>query len=329
MIKNAPIRLDLPTPFAVGTVNAYLFLEPEPVLIDCGLDTAENREAITTGLSEYGLAIGDLKKVFVTHAHVDHLGGARWIADHSDAEIFVSNLVYPWAVNLAEMWSGRVRFLTDILQLGAAPPELIVQYVDQMKRVPTMWPDVPADRLVRFPIDGGALEFGGRSWKSLYAPGHTHTQSCFYQPDTGWLLSADMLLPIIPVAVIEQPPEGHRERVAGLPQYLVSLDRFEALDVSTVYPGHGSPFTEHRAVIQQQRKRVARRTHECYELVAGGIDTVYGLTEKLYGHYPAVARMTGFSMTVGYLDILLGELRIKREMRDGRWHFLATNDATP
>ncbi|MEZ4681542.1 MAG: hypothetical protein R2932_45750 [Caldilineaceae bacterium] len=34
-----PIQIPLPIPYAVGPVNSYLFLDPEPTLVDCGLKT--------------------------------------------------------------------------------------------------------------------------------------------------------------------------------------------------------------------------------------------------------------------------------------------------
>ena len=36
-----PIRIDLPTNLGVGPVNAYLFTQPEVVLVDAGIKSAE------------------------------------------------------------------------------------------------------------------------------------------------------------------------------------------------------------------------------------------------------------------------------------------------
>ncbi len=318
---DPPLRIELPTPFSMGTVNAYLFLEPEPVLVDCGMSTAANKEALTAALGEHQLTIQDLKKLIITHAHVDHAGAAGWIADNSDTEIWVSNLVYPWVVDLESMWVSRINFIENILKLGGLPPERAAPYLAYMRQIDQIWEAVPADRVVRFPIEG-ELTFGGRTWQTLYAPGHTQTQSCFYHADSKVLISADMLLPIVPLPVIEQLVGGRDDRVLGLPQYLISMERFASLDVDTVYPGHGAPFTEHRAIIDQQRARIAARRSECLRLVQDGVDSVHALTETMYSHYPAVARMTGFSMMIGYLDLLLEDRSIKREITsDGRWRF--------
>ena len=49
---TAPIRLELPTGFEFGTVNAYLFAEPEPVLVDTGLKTEAGWSALQAGLAD-------------------------------------------------------------------------------------------------------------------------------------------------------------------------------------------------------------------------------------------------------------------------------------
>lgn len=48
------------------------------VLIDCGV----SRRALVTALSDYGLTEEDLKAVFVTHSHSDHVGGLATLHKH-------------------------------------------------------------------------------------------------------------------------------------------------------------------------------------------------------------------------------------------------------
>lgn len=318
-----PIRIELPTPFSIGGVNCYLFKSPEPVLIDCGMNTADSRAALIKGLKDEGLAIKDIKKVIVTHAHVDHAGATPWIIENSDADVWASNLMYDWVVKFDEMWASRIDFVEQILRLSSLPDGHRENYLDYMRQVPSLWGEVSAERTKRFPIYG-TLSFGGAEWQTIYAPGHAYTQTCFYEPDSEKLLAADMILPIIPVPVIEQFGLNNRgERSKGLSHYLTSMERFTNLNISTIYPGHGAPFGEHRAVLQQQRRRIDMRTNECFGLVKSGSHTVYALSQTMYARYSAVTPVTGMSMVIGYLDLLLSRNQVVREMRDGRWHFTA------
>ncbi|MEZ4518693.1 MAG: MBL fold metallo-hydrolase [Chloroflexota bacterium] len=89
---TTPIRIELPTGLAVGTVNAYLFIQPEPVLIDAGIKSEECWEALVTQLAEYGLAPRDLSRIVITHAHVDHFGLAARLVEESDATVWSCDL---------------------------------------------------------------------------------------------------------------------------------------------------------------------------------------------------------------------------------------------
>jgi glyoxylase-like metal-dependent hydrolase (beta-lactamase superfamily II) len=163
---------------------------------------------------------------------------------------------------------------------------------------------VPGGRVVPFRPDG-VLQMGGRAWQVIHTPGHAAAQTVFYQPETRQLLSADMLLAVAPTPVIEHPPPGQTHRAPALSQFLRSLDTMEALDVDTVYPGHGRPFGDHRQVIARQRARIQSRKAECLALIQSGVTTIPALLDRMYAHQPPAARLAGLWMLVGYLDLLI------------------------
>ena len=89
--NTQPIRIALPTGMQVGTVNVYLFTDPEPILVDAGIKSAESWDALQEGLANYGLTVMDLSRVIITHAHVDHDGQAGTIVTNSDADVWISD----------------------------------------------------------------------------------------------------------------------------------------------------------------------------------------------------------------------------------------------
>ena len=191
-----------------------------------------------------------------------------------------------------------------------------------MAYTPTLWDAVPAAQVVTFPLDG-TLDLGGTPWQVIYAPGHSNTQTCFYQAESRQFLAADMLLAITPTPVIEEPLDGSDERVPGLPQFLDSLALVEELEIDWVYPGHGPIFTEHRALIQRQSERIAQRTEQCYSLIAEGHDTFGALLDAMYGAN-AADRFSALGMLVGYLDLLEADGLIKGRTRDGLLSYRVT-----
>jgi len=154
----------------------------------------------------------------------------------------------------------------------------------------------------------------------LHMPGHASHQTCFYQPETRQFLSADMLLPKTPTPIVERPPDGKTHR-PSLPIFLESLDRCEALDIETVYPGHGEPFGDHRFLIQKQRNRIHKRKQQALTLIQQGHQTPSELVDIMYARYPVQSRFAGLWMLIGYLDLLLAEEKIRQREVNGVWHY--------
>jgi glyoxylase-like metal-dependent hydrolase (beta-lactamase superfamily II) len=319
MMTQEPIRLVLPTDFAMNTVNAYLFLEPEPVLIDCGEKSNKVWDALQLELAGHGLKISDLKKVIITHAHVDHIGMSGRIARETDAEIWVSELVYPWALDMKTQWNSRSEFINEVWHKGGSPTDITKRILQGMDVMPHFWESVPAEKLYIFKLDE-ILEIGGQKWQVTHVPGHAITQTGFYQPDNQWFISADMLMYITPVPVIEREIEG-LGRVKGLPVMLESYQKVDNMSIRKVFPGHGEVFGEHQAIIKQQVARIHQRKEECLEFVKDGYKEVFALSEQLYRDATPVFQFAGFAMTLGYLDLLESENKIYQEEKNGIWQF--------
>ncbi len=316
-----PIRLELPTGLSVGTVNVYLFKEPEPVLVDAGIRSDESWEALQLALAEHDLTVLDISRVIVTHAHVDHYGQAGTIASNSDADIWISDLGAPWLFITDAMWARRLRYYEDdFLPSVGLSAQMIAIIADGFRAIGAQSDPIPPGRVHTF-SSSGTLQMGGLPWQVLHTPGHASMQTCFYQSETQLLLSADMLLAITPTPIVEAPPEGQEKRVPALPQFMNSLDLIEGLEVEMVYPGHGRPFTNHRRVIQRQRERIAARRAECLDFIKAGVSTGVGLLDKMYAHRPMQFRLAGLWMLIGYLDLLLADGAVSRRKIDGVWHY--------
>ena len=300
-----PVRIELPTIFGMKTVNAYLFVEPEPVLIDCGENTPASWEALEYGLRQQNLEWTDLRRIIITHAHVDHIGMANRVATASGADVWVNELCYDWALQPASMWTKRVEMLrqlmlADLPKGAAAGPlgQIMQSFSDAVIQV---WEPLPPECLQTFPVDG-QLRFGGALWKVIYAPGHTNMQTCFYQPDSKYLVAADMLLHIAPTPVIEFALDQPDQREKGMLQLLESYQKMLELDIETVYPGHGVPFSNHRRVIRRQLARIEQRQAEVYRLIQNGQHRFFDLFTSLYNN---PMNLPGMSMLRGYLDLLM------------------------
>ncbi|HEY84992.1 MAG TPA: MBL fold metallo-hydrolase [Chloroflexi bacterium] len=318
-----PHRIELPTGLPVGTVNVYLFTQPEPVLVDTGVKSEESKVALQAALSNYGLGVDDLAKIVITHPHIDHFGLAGWLAEYSHAQFLIFEPGLPWLLDFTAVWQRRFDYYAhDLFPRLGLPHEIGDPIIDYYLSIKNAHDPLPPERATAFQ-NGDCLAMGGANWRVVYTPGHTYTQTCFYQPDTRQFLAADMLLARAPTPIADPPPSGKTERVPSLPQFISSLEIVEELDIHQVYPGHGDPFTGHKDLIQRQRKRIHRRKLEALGLIQAGHHTVAPLLMKLYAHYPPRYRFAGLWMLLGYLDLLKAEGRVIETEVDGVWRYAA------
>lgn len=315
-----PIRIELPIGWSMGSVNAYLFTEPEIVLVDAGVKSDACWDMLADGLAAHGVAPRDISRIVVTHPHVDHFGLAARLVAESDATVWVCELGAPWLVDTARMWTERLDYYRrDLLPPLGLTPQTNDMILWSVRELAASADPVPAGRVVTFRPDG-VLQMGGAAWQSIHTPGHASAQTVFHQPETRRLLSADMLLAVAPAPVIDQPaPDGRR--APSLPLFMRSLDAVAALDIDIVYPGHGRPFGDHRAVINRQRERIAGRKAQCLAYICDGQVTIPELLESMYAHQPPEGRIAGLWMLLGYLDLLLEDGAVRAEEVGGVYHY--------
>ena len=321
MSLSTPIRIELPTGLPVGTVNAYLFTDPEAVLVDAGVKTAECWDVLTAGLAAHGLTPKDLSQIVITHAHVDHFGLAAQLVEESGATVRIAEPGVAWVTESGDMWQKRMDYYRDdfLAHVGLSPDNAEAT-ITGMRALDALADPIPKSAIVPFKVDG-TLSMGGATWQSVFTPGHASMQTCFYELESRQFLSADMLLSMAPTPVVEQPPEGSAQRIPALPQFMDSLNRLEPMDIGEVYPGHGEPFTDHRALIARYRARILDRKNECLRLVDEGVDTAPALVERMYANYPRGLSLPALWMMVGYLDLLQIEGCIQETTIGGVWHY--------
>ena len=192
-----------------------------------------------------------------------------------------------------------------------------VQQFFGYKALSPFWDEIPADRIKTFPIDG-SIELGGQSWEVVYTPGHCINQTVFYQRESKQLLSADMLLKMVPTAIIDADLKPPYTRVKSLVQLRASYKKLQDYDIQYVYPGHYESFEDGQAMIEKHLNRIQMRTDSVYQHIQNG---VHDFMELFKLTYPGRMHPVTFFMVIGYLDILLDEGKISKEEVDGMWHY--------
>jgi glyoxylase-like metal-dependent hydrolase (beta-lactamase superfamily II) len=230
-------RIALPLPLALRSINAYLIEGSSGyALVDTGMHTKEAEAALRAALAEAGIAMDDVRRVFVTHLHPDHIGMAGTL-EQVGAEVIMHG---PELQNAARMWSrdhAMVDETYEWFERHGMPRD-----VDEGMR--KAWLDIgravdPVERITPA-RDGDALDLGGRPTRLRWTPGHTDYHAVLVDEDERVLFAGDHVLPRITSNVGLYP----FSRDDPLGDFLDALRAVRSLPVTRVLPAHGDPFDD-------------------------------------------------------------------------------------
>src|SRR5215218_8557685 len=116
--------------------------------------------------------------------------------------------------------------------------------------------------------DGGVLELSNRRLEVLHRPGHSPSDTVFWDAERRILICADHLIGHISSnALLSRPLDGSDERPRALIAYLRSLARTRELPAEILLPGHGDPITDHVALIDERFEMHRRRAEKIQRLI--------------------------------------------------------------
>ena len=172
----------------------------EAIVVDPGYDIPR----ILGALAKHKLTV---KKILVTHAHIDHIASAQRLKEITGAPILYNQADLP-LVAMMDVQAGW---------LGLPVPTVL-----------------PPDHS---PADGEVVDVGGIRGNLLYTPGHTEGSMCLYLPKEHLLLAGDTLF-AGGVGRTDLPGGNTGKLLASIHDRLLTLP-----DETVVVPGHGAVTT--------------------------------------------------------------------------------------
>jgi glyoxylase-like metal-dependent hydrolase (beta-lactamase superfamily II) len=317
--------LRIPTPFAVGRVNAYL-IEDEPLtLVDSGPNSGRALDELHNHLAEHGHSIDDIELIVLTHQHMDHLGLVDIIVRHSGAEVAAIDKLSGFVEDFSAAAARDDEFATGVM-LRNGISEDVVQALRQVSSAFRAWGGKA--NVTRPLSDGDLLELAGRRLRVLHRPGHSPSDTIFWDEDRRILIAADHLIKHISSNPLISRPLGDgefspRERPQALVTYLESLRKTRELPAEIVLSGHGEPITDHVALIDERFAMHRRRAEKIYGLIAEQSRTGYELAQALFGDIAVTQAYLTLSEVLGHVDLLLNEGRVQEVEKDGVVRFEA------
>ncbi len=199
--------------------------------------------------------------------------------------------------------------------------------------------------------DGEELRLRDRTLRVLHRPGHSPSDTVLHDESRSILLAADHLIKHISSNALLARPLGAPADFTGprpraLVDYIASLQRTRAMDLSMVLSGHGEPIADHKALIDLRLKMHSRRAERIHDLTTGyasgapghasgtpGRDgdapaqprTAHEIAAELWGNVAVTQAYLTISEVLGHVDLLLDEGRVTERERDpdGVVHFAA------
>jgi glyoxylase-like metal-dependent hydrolase (beta-lactamase superfamily II) len=307
-------RLRIPTPFAVGRVNCYLLVDEPLTLIDAGPNSGKSLDELERQLAELGHAIEDLELVVISHQHMDHLGLVGIVAERAGAEVAVIDVAVPFVEAYGEDAERDDEFAGSLMLRYGVPEELVIG-LRSVSRSFRGW-GAPAE-VTRPLSDGEALGLRHRTLEVQHRPGHSPSDTVFWDAERRILIAGDHLIGHISSnPLLSRPLDGSDQRPRALLAYLESLLRTRELPAEIVLPGHGEPITDHRALIDERFARTRARAERIGALIDERPSTAYELAQELWGNVAMTQAFLTLSEVVGNVDLLIEAGRV-REMVDG------------
>jgi glyoxylase-like metal-dependent hydrolase (beta-lactamase superfamily II) len=172
----------------------------EAIVVDPGDEIA----SILAVVARHGLTV---KAIVITHAHIDHIGGAQKLKQATGAPVYMNrnDLELQKMLDVQATW------------LGMRPPEAVAIDGDAK--------------------DGGVLAMGATEFHVLHTPGHTQGSISLWIPSENKLIAGDTLFRDS-IGRTDLPGGDGRQILRSIHEKLLPLP-----ENTVVIPGHGANTT--------------------------------------------------------------------------------------
>ncbi|MFC6716301.1 MBL fold metallo-hydrolase [Natrialbaceae archaeon GCM10025810] len=197
----------------------YVIDDERPAVVETGLGSSYER--ILEGLEELNIAPEDLEVIAVTHVHLDHAGGAGYLAEACpNAEVYVPSIGAPHLVDPGRLVAGTKAAVGEQWEYYAEPRP------------------IPEERIVEIE-DGDTIDLGTHELRVHEAPGHAPHQVVFADPANDAVFVADaagIWIPAIEVVRETSPPSNF-----DLERCLEDVETLKEIDPDVLLYTHYGP----------------------------------------------------------------------------------------
>ena len=319
-------RLAIPTPFLVGRVNCYLIDDEPLTLIDTGPNSGKSLDELEQALAAHGRGVEDLELIVITHQHMDHLGLLEILQRRSGAQVAALHSLGPYLADWGASAAADDDFAQDTMRRHGTPAELATV----LGAVGSAFRAFGSGGTVTKGLhDGDTVELRDRSLAVMHRPGHSPSDTLFWDERRGILLGGDHLLAHISSnPLVSRPLSGGGDgaRPHALLDYLDSMRATRELPAEIVLTGHGDPITDHVTLIDERFRMHERRARKMLKMLAPAPLTAYDVALQMWGNIAVTQAFLTISEVLGHMDLLVRDGLVRECERDGVVSFEAVAD---
>jgi glyoxylase-like metal-dependent hydrolase (beta-lactamase superfamily II) len=252
---------------------------------------------------------------------VDHFGAARFVQERHGGTlpVFAHPADVPKIAEEGRRWRDRLPHYAAYLARLGVPADALAVIAQEGEKGFRLARRVPAVRPIG---EGEVLRTRHLDLRVVHMPGHTPGLLCLHDPGRRLFFSDDHLLEkVSPNPLIELGPNGEEGVFRPLLAYVASVLRMLELELDLVLPGHGPPFTGHRAIIDALLGFYAQRQARLRELLDDGPMSAHELARAIFPRARTGDLFLTISETIANLEAMEARGEVSRELVDGVYRF--------
>ncbi|MER2603243.1 MAG: MBL fold metallo-hydrolase [Candidatus Competibacter phosphatis] len=302
-------------PFALTHVNIYLLRDSDGWV---AIDTSAGTDRTHAAWTEIFRFIGgpkSLKRLIITHHHVDHSGAAGWLMQATGCDVLMAGAERDaMARSLVPHAPDRAARLVQHLRwLGCAEPEAQDIPKNIWRIADYSGPLAGAPQVI---AGGDRLIIGGREWLLRTGNGHAPESIMLHCEAENILIAGDQILPTIsPFIGVFMEEKDHNP----LADYMGFLeDAAHDIPADTlVLPGHGLPFAGAGPRLRVLHEHHVARCDLVLETCHAASSTPRALVDRLFRRNLDGMMSMALAETMAHVNYLVAEGRLAAETESG------------